>query len=194
MKSADKTRKALMDELDALRERVSEMEKREKDSRQPPGNYGERTERTFAQMSHMHEAVFAIFGRKLEFVNDRFSDFFNLSPEEACSSGFDPMMLIAPEDRRDIRELYREGCCGAFTTKQLNFTGLSKDGIKKECEIFLLFIPYKWGLAIHGTLRGISAGRSIDDELHRRHSDLRVELNAVPTAVLYADRGHLLIQ
>jgi len=132
MKSADKTRKTLLEELEALRARVSELEKREKDSRQPPGNYGERTERTLAQLSHMHEAVFVIFDRKLEFVNDRFADFFNLSPEEACSSGFDPMTLIAPEDRRDIRELYREGCCGAFTTKQLNFTGLSKDGPSKK--------------------------------------------------------------
>jgi hypothetical protein len=101
------------------------------------------------------------------------------------------MTLIAPENRHDIREQYRKGCCGAFTTKQLNFTGLSKDGLKRECETFLLFIPYKWGLAIHGTLRSISVDRQIDEALQRRHSDLRVESNAVPTGVLSTDRDHL---
>jgi hypothetical protein len=76
----------------------------------------------------------------------------------------------------------------------LNFTGLSKDGLKIECETFLLFIPYKWGLAIHGTLHSTSVNRRIDEALQRFHSDLRVELNAVPTGVLYADRDHLLMQ
>jgi len=194
MKSANKTKKELTDELEALQERVSELERRERNSRQVLVNFGERTERFFAQMSHMHEAIFVIFDRKLEFVNDRFSELFGLSPEEACNSDFDPMTLIAPENRHDIREQYRKGCCGAFTTKQLNFTGLSKDGLKRECETFLLFILYKWGLAIHGTLRSISVDRQIDEALQSGHSDLRVELNAVPTGVLYADRDHLLMQ
>lgn len=194
MKSPNKTKKELIDELEALRERVSELERHERNSRQTLGNIGERTKRSFAQMSHMHEAIFVIFDRKLEFVNDRFSELFGLSPEEACSSDFDPMTLIAPENRHDIRELYRKGCCGAFTTKQLNFTGLSKDGLKRECETFLLFIPYKWGLAIHGTLRSISVDKRIDEASQWRHSDLRVVSNAVPTGVLYADRDHLLMQ
>ena len=191
VKSANKTKKELTDELEALRERVSKLERRERTSRQTLGNIGERTERSFAQMSHMHEAIFVIFDRKLEFVNDSFAELFGLSPEEACSSDFDPMTLIAPENRHEIREQYRKGCYGAFTTKQLNFTGLSKDGLKRECETFLLFIPYKWGLAIHGTLRSISVDRQIDEALQRRHSDLRVESNAVPTGVLSTDRDHL---
>jgi hypothetical protein len=191
MKSTNKTKKELIDELEALRERVSELERRERNSRQTLGNFGEKAERFFAQMSHMHEAIFVIFDRKLEFVNDRFSELFGVSPGEACSSDFDPMTLIAPESRRVIGELYRKGCCGAFTTKQLNFTGLSKDSLKIECETFLLFIPYKWGLAIHGTLRSISVDRQIDEALQRRHSDLRVESNAVPTGVLSTDRDHL---
>jgi PAS domain-containing protein len=56
-----------------------------------------------------------------------------------------------------------------------------------ECETFLLFIPYKWGVAIHGTLRSISVSRRVDEALQQRHSDLRLALNSVPTGVLYAD-------
>ena len=187
MKSANITQKELMDELEALRERVFDLERRERDSRRALGNFGERTDIFFSQMSHMHEAIFVFFDRKLEYVNDRFAELFGVSPEEACTSDFDSMTLIAPESRRFIWELYKEGCCGAFTTKQFNFTGLSKDGLKMECETFLLFIPYKWGVAIHGTLRSISVSRRVDEALQQRHSDLRLALNSVPTGVLYAD-------
>jgi PAS domain-containing protein len=187
MKSANITQKELMDELEALRERVFDLERRERDSRRALGNFGERTDIFFSQMSHMHEAIFVLFDRKLEYVNDRFAELFGVSPEEACSSNFDSMTLIAPESRRFIWELYKEGCCGAFTTKQFNFTGLSKDALKMECETFLLFIPYKWGVAIHGTLRSISVSRRVDEALQQRHSDLRLALNSVPTGVLYAD-------
>jgi PAS domain S-box-containing protein len=195
MKSANKTKKELINELEALQERVSELERRERNSRQALGNFGERTDRFFPQTGHMQEAIFVVFDRKFEFVNDRFAELFGVSPEEACSSNFDPMTLIVPENRRFIQEQYREGCRGAFTTKQVNYTGLSKNGLKIECETFLLFIPYKWGVAIQGTQRDISVSRRIDEALlQRHHSDLPVVLNAAPTGVLYADRDHLFMQ
>jgi PAS domain-containing protein len=100
------------------------------------------------------------------------------------------MTLIAPESRLFIREQYREGCRGAYTTKQLNYTGLSKEGLKIDCETFLLCIPYKWGVAIQGTLHSTS----IDEALRRHYNDLSVTLNAVPTGVLYSDRDRLFMQ
>jgi hypothetical protein len=194
MNSANKTKKELIDELETLRERVSELARHERNSAQIPGNFGERTDRSSPQMANMHEALFVVFDRKFEFVNERFAELFGVSPEEACSSNFDPMTLIAPESRRFIREQYRVWCRGAFTTRQLNYTGLSKDGLKTACEAFLLFIPYKWGLAIQGTLRSISVNRRSDKALQWRHSDLPGVVNAVPAGGLYADRDHLSMQ
>ena len=190
MKSANKTKKELIDELEALQERVSELEKYERNSRQALGNFGQRMDRSFPQMAHMDEAIFVSFDRKLEFVNDIFAELFSVSPEEACSSNFDPMTLIAPESRLFIRKQYQEGCRGAYTTKQINYTGLSKEGLKIDCETFLLFIPYKWGVAIQGTLHSTS----IDEALRRHYNDLSVTLNAVPTGVLYSDRDRLFMQ
>jgi PAS domain-containing protein len=194
VKSVNKTKKELIYELKALRERVSELERQQRNSRQVMGNFGARTDRSFPQMAHMHEAIFVVFDRKLEFVNDRFTELFGVSPEEACSYNFDPMTLIAPESRRFIQEQYREGCLGAFTTKQFNYTGLSKDGLKIACETFFMFIPYKWGVAIQGTLRSTSVSRRIDEALQKRHNDLPFVFNAVPAGVMYADRDHLLMQ
>jgi PAS domain S-box-containing protein len=189
MKPMNKTKQELIDEMAALRERVSELEKYERNSGQALGNFGERTDRSFPQVTHIQEAIFVVFDRKFEFVNDGFVELFGVSPEEACSPNFDPMTLVAPESRRFVRELYREACRRSCTTKQFNYTGLSKDGLKIECETLLLFISYKWGVAIQGTLYGISPiSRRIDEPLQRRHSNLPSVSNVVPTGVPYAEK------
>ena len=195
MQSTNKTKKELLDELEALRKRVGELEQQEINSRRDPENFRDRTSQCFPQKADTLEAIYVVFDRKFEFANDRFAELFGVSQEEVCSSNFDPMTLIAPESRLFIQEQYREGCRGAFTTKQINYTGLSRDGLKIECDTFLMFIPYKWGVAIQGMLRSISASiQQIDKALTMRHSDLPFGLNAVPRGVLYADRDHQLIQ
>ena len=78
MKSANKTKKELIDELKALRERVSKLERQKRNSRQALGNYREKTGRSYAQMAYMNEAIFVIFDRKLEFINDKFSELFGV--------------------------------------------------------------------------------------------------------------------
>jgi PAS domain-containing protein len=172
MRSANKTKKELIDELESLRKRISELDGDRQYARQSLRSFGERRGRSFQQIPHMHEAIFVIFDRKFEFVNDRFTELFGILPEEAGSPNFDPMSLIAPESRSFIRELYREACRGVFRTKHFNYIGLSKDRRKIECEAFILLIPYKWGVAIQGTLRSLSVGRRIDEAIHRCHSDL----------------------
>jgi len=194
MKAASKTKKELVGEVEVLRARVSELERYEKDCRQALREFGERMGRYFPQVEHMNEAIFVVFDRKLEFVNERFVELFSISPEEACSDDFNPMTLIAPECRALVREYYREGSRGAFMTNQFEFTGLSKNGHKIECETFILFIPYKWGVAVHGMLRNISVQKRINEELQRHRSDLQIVLNSIPTSVFYTDRDHRFIQ
>ncbi|PKN68565.1 MAG: hypothetical protein CVU54_13950 [Deltaproteobacteria bacterium HGW-Deltaproteobacteria-12] len=195
MKSTDKTKKELFAELEALRMRVCILEKQKINSRLAPGNFGEKPERYFPQKADLLEAIYVVFDGKFEFANDRFAELFGVSPEEVCSASFDPMTLIAPESRPFVQEQYREGCRGAFTTKQINYTGLSKDGLKIDCDTFLMFIPYKWGVAIQGMLRSSSASmRQVDEALPMRHSDLSSGLNAVPRDVLYTGRDHQLMQ
>lgn len=189
-----KTKKVLIAELEALRKRVSEMERHERNLLQATGNFGEITDRSFSQTANMHEVVFVTFDRKLEFVNDRFTELFGVEPEEACSFDFDPITLVAPESRCLVLEQYREGLSGAFKTKQFNFTGLSKDGLKIPCETLLMFIPYKWGFSIQGKLRNIYESTRIDDSLQKRCNDLPFVFNTVPTGVLYADRYPLSVQ
>ena len=190
MKSTTKTKKELLDELAALRKQVYELEQQKINSQRAPENFRNRTGQCFPQKADTLDAIYVVFDRKFEFANDRFAELFGVSQEEVCSSKFDPMTLIAPESRPFIQEQYREGCRGAFTTKQINYTGLSKDGLKIECDTFLMFIPYKWGVAIQGMLRN----NSIDEALRRHYRDLPVISSIVPPGVVHSDRERLSMQ
>jgi diguanylate cyclase (GGDEF)-like protein/PAS domain S-box-containing protein len=194
MKATTKTKQQLIDKIAALQVRISELEAMEREAGQAQRDFGERIGRYFPQANHMKEAIYVIFDRKYEFVNDQFAEMFGVTAEEVCQRGFDPMTLIAPESRSFIAEKYRKGTRGEFSVQQYDFTGMTKDGVKIECETFLLFIPYKWGVAIHGMLRNISVQKRIDEELQRHRSDLQIVLNSIPTSIFYTDREHRFIR
>ncbi len=194
MKPKSKTKKQLVDELDALQERILELEASGIDPRYPQRDFGERIGGYFPQVEHMNEAIYVIFDRKYEFVNEKFAELFGVTQEEICSASFDPTTLVAPESRHFIREKYRQGSHGEFMVQQYEFTGLTKDGVKIECETFVLFVPYKWGVAIHGMLRNITVRKRIDEELQRNRSDLQIVLNSIPTSIFYTDKDHRFVR
>jgi diguanylate cyclase (GGDEF)-like protein/PAS domain S-box-containing protein len=194
MKAINKTKKQLIDELEALQKRVLELEAFEIGLKEVRQEFGKRVGEYFPQMQHMEDAIYVIFDRKYEFVNDKFAVMFGYLPEEICNPAFDMMTLIAPESRRFIRDKHKHGSHGEFMVDQYEFTAQNKDGIKMDCETFVLFVPYKWGIAIHGMLRNITVRKRIDEELQRSRSDLQVVLNSIPTSIFYQDKNHRFIQ
>jgi diguanylate cyclase (GGDEF)-like protein/PAS domain S-box-containing protein len=194
MKEARKTKKQLVDELTTLRQRITDLENIENEARQAQREFGEKLGRYFPQIEHMNEAIYVIFDRTYEFVNNKFAELFGVTSEDVCGHDFDPMSLVAPESRRFIREKYREGSRGEFTVRQFEYTGLTKEGLRIECEAFVLFIPYKWGVAIHGMLRDVSVRKRIDVELQRQRGDLQIVLNSIPTSIFYTDTNHRFIR
>ncbi|MBA3035962.1 MAG: diguanylate cyclase [Desulfobacterium sp.] len=194
MNSTRKTKKQLIEELAALKERVLELEALEKASGDSKKELGERIGRYFPQVEHMDEAIYVLFDRKYEFVNNKFAELFGVTPDEICNPEYDPMTLVAPESRKFVKNKYRLSSSGEFMTQQYEFTGMTKDGIKIECETFILLIPYKWGVAIHGMLRNINVRKRIDEELQRNRSDLQIVLNSIPTSIYYLDNNHHFIR
>ncbi|MFH2045199.1 MAG: PAS domain S-box protein [Pseudomonadota bacterium] len=194
MNSMRKTKKQLIEELDSLKERILELEALEKASGQSKKELGEKIGRYFPQVEHMDEAIYVLFDRKYEFVNNQFAKLFGVTPDEVCSQEFDPMKLVAPESRKLVTNKYKLSSSGEFMTQQYEFTAMKNDGSRIECETFILLIPYKWGVAIHGMLRNISVRKRIDEELQRNRSDLQIVLNSIPTSIYYMDTNHRFIQ
>jgi len=195
MDAMKKTKKQLVDDLVALQARISELEKVERGpSVEAQQDFSEGMSRYFPYVEYMNEAIYVICDRKYEFASQKLAALFGVTPEEVCVPGFDPMTLVAPESRQFVREKLKEGYSGEFAVQEYEYTGMKKDGSRIECETFILFIPYKWGVAIHGILRDISVRKRIDEELQRPRGDLQVVLNSIPTSVFYTDRDHRFIR
>jgi diguanylate cyclase (GGDEF)-like protein/PAS domain S-box-containing protein len=191
MKAESKTKAQLVDELANLRERIAELEG---EAQQAERNFAERMGRYFPQAETIKEAIYVMFDRKYEFVNHEFAEIFGMTPEEICYPDFDPTRLIAPESRQFVMDKHRQKNSGQLASLQYEFTGLTREGLKIDCETVVLFIPYKWGVAIHGMLRNVTARKRIDEELQRHRNDLQIVLNSIPTSVFYTDLNHRFTQ
>ncbi len=194
MKDEHKTKKVLIEELNSLRMRVAELEQSEAAWREVHGDISERMGHYFALVDQPDDAIFVIFDRKFEFINQRFEDLFSVTADEVCNADYNPLNLIATESRDFVIKQIQKGSRGAFSSKQFEFAAITKDSRKIECETTVIFIPYKWGVAIHGILRNVTVRKRIDEELRRERSDLQLVLNSIPTSIYYTDRNHRFIQ
>ena len=192
--ASNKTKQQLIDEINDLKLRIAELESAERALCQAHQDFGVKLGRYFPQVNHMKEAIYVIFDRKYEYINEHFAEMFGYTPEEICHPAFNMLRLVAPECRGLLLDKYRRGSAGEFTAEQYEFSGVTKDGCKIECETFVLFIPYKWGVAIHGMLRNISMQKRIDEELQKRREDLQIVLNSIPASIFYTDMDHRFIQ
>jgi len=85
-----------MAEVATLQEKLYELEALERDASQAQRDFGEKLGRYFLQMEHMNEAIYVMFDRKYEYINDKFAEMFGITQEEVCHPDFDPMTLVAP--------------------------------------------------------------------------------------------------
>src|SRR3990170_3061453 len=99
MKTINKTKKELINELVILRDRVSELEVLTRDSGEAPQDLGEAMSQYFPHVELMNYAMYVIFDWQYEFVNQKYASLFGTTPEEICKPGFDPMLLVAPGSR-----------------------------------------------------------------------------------------------
>ena len=194
MKDEDKTKKALIEELNFLRRRIAELEQLEADWKHAQRDLSEGMGHYFSLVNQPDDAIFVVFDRKFEFINERFEEIFSVKSDQARAPDFNPMDLVAPESRSFVLEQVQKGSRGAFSSKKFEVTAMTKDGRKIECETTVIFIPYKWGTAMHGILRNVTVRKRIDEELQRERADLQLILNSIPTSIYYTDRNHRFIQ
>lgn len=194
MSDQKKTKKQLLEELELLRKKNSELEgikfRRIEDLRKANKDmtFG------FPILEQQSEGIFVIFDRQFEFVNQKFEDLFGYSMPEICGTGFDLMSIVAPESKNFVKRKFAEGYRGEFNAQQFEFTGIKKDGRKIECHTSIIFIPYKWGVAIHGILNDISVIKRINEELQKPQDNLQSALDSIPTSIFYTDKSHRFFQ
>jgi len=195
MKDEKKTKQQLIGELGLLRRQVADLEEIKSKQTDEIRMLNERMGYYFPRIEQFNsDALFVIFDRKFEFVNTAFEEIFGFEAGEIVGSDFDTMKIIDPDWRKFVQNKFREGLRGDFSVHQFEFIGLKKDGRKVGCEASVIFIPYKWGMAIHGVLHDVTMRKRVNDELQRNIDKLQSALDSIPTSVFYLDSDQRFIK
>jgi PAS domain S-box-containing protein len=144
MKDEHKTKKQLINEMNVLRIKLAELEEIQVQKR---NDY-----RLIMPSMSDNNALYVVFDKKLEYVNEAFENLFGYAADEICHDEFDIMTLIAPKFRIPLKKIFDQGIRGDRRACQFDFLGMNKDGHLFECNTSAIFVPYKWGTAIHGMM------------------------------------------
>lgn len=195
MKDVNKTKQQLIGELGFLRRQLADLEEVKAKQTDEIRMMNERMGYYFPRIEHINkDALFVIFDRKFEFVNRAFEEIFGYDSGDIIGPDFDAMKMIDPDWRKFVQNKFREGLRGDFSVHQFEFIGLKKDGRKVGCEASVIFIPYKWGMAIHGVVHDVTMRKRVSDELQRNIDKLQTALDAIPTSVFYMDGRHRFVK
>jgi PAS domain S-box-containing protein len=148
MSTARKTDKQLIDEVAELRCEVATLKKMAEQQESKITELKRGIGQSISGHMQLMDALYVIFDRKYEFVNQTFENLFGYRKDEICQSRFDIMKVITPEYRSAVEKTFTDGIRGNYNIRNFKFEGLKKDGIKIECDTSVIFIPYKWGTSL----------------------------------------------
>ncbi len=158
MKDENKTKEQILAELMELHVKVGELEKKIIQQESLLNKLKNKTETETYQLrpSLSTDAIYVIFDRKFEYVNQVFEGLFGYTADEIYRPEFELMNLFAPESRKYVQKIFDEGVRGRRDVQQFEFIGRRKDGGTFVCDTSAIFIPYKWGMATNGMMWDVS--------------------------------------
>lgn len=119
-------------------------------------------------IQHSHDAIYVLYDRKFEMINDKFTEMLGVTLEEANHPNFDFMDLVAPGSRKLIKERNRQIMKGdSMPAQQYEFTAIAGDGSEIELEVSVSYIKYKKGIATQGILRDITHRKQLEAQLRQ---------------------------
>jgi two-component system cell cycle sensor histidine kinase/response regulator CckA len=126
------------------------------------------SEKKFRQLFEFsNDAIYIIYNRKFELINQKFQEMFNVTPEEVKRPDFNFLKLVAPKSRKFMMEHIRIIERGEKPESQFYFTALTSEGQEVDVEASVAYLDHKDGIAIQGVLRDLSSRREFDRRLRQ---------------------------
>lgn len=120
------------------------------------------------------DAIFLIYGGRFELVNQRFTELFGVTQEQANAPDFVFSNIIAPKSRHAAKDLAQQV---SNDTKRLGppyeFTALDKDGNEIEVELMVSYPTYHRGLATQGLIRDITERKRMEEERRKAYEQVQ---------------------
>ncbi|MCX6558672.1 MAG: PAS domain S-box protein [Candidatus Aminicenantes bacterium] len=112
-----------------------------------------------------NDAIYLLYDKKFEVINDKFQEIFGLTLEEVNGPDFDFMDLVAPKSKAFVAERSRGVEAGEEVEPVYEFTALAKDGKELDVEVSTAHIKYKNGIATQGILKDITQRKKLEQQL-----------------------------
>jgi PAS domain S-box-containing protein len=129
-----------------------------------------------------HDAIYLLYERKFEFINDRFEELLGVTQEEVQAPHFDFMTLVAPQSRPLIEARMKKMAAGEELSPRYEFTALNADGKAIEVEVSVSYVPYQDGVATQGVLRDVTERKRTEEERQEQLARISL-LNKITRAV-----------
>ncbi len=118
-------------------------------------------------IENSNDAIYLLVGKHFEVINQKFSEYFSVTPEEVKAPEFNFMDLVAPRSKSLIEKRTQMQKQGKRVPSRYEFTGLRKDGKEIDLEVSVTRIPYRGGMATQGILRDITEKKKLEAQLRQ---------------------------
>lgn len=115
------------------------------------------------------DAIYLLYNRRFEMINEKFQEMFCISPAELCRPDFDFINLVAPKSRPMIEKRMQQLAAGEKLEPCYEFTAQDARGKETEVEASVTYIKYKNGMATQGILRDVTTRKKLEEQLRQSH-------------------------
>ncbi len=139
-------------------------------------------------------AVFLIKNKKFELINSMFERMFEYTVEDVSLPEFNFLDLAAPESKIVVEEMYNKMAEGTNIRQTLEFTAITKTGIRKEVDASITYNIIKDEIVIQGIIRDNTYGKHIEKSLHESEEKFRTLFlnHSAVKLIIDPDTGNIL--
>ena len=118
-------------------------------------------------IQHSSDAIYLLYNRRFEVVNDKFLEMFKVDLEYVNSPDFNIMNLVAPHSHHILEERQARLDRGEKIEPKYEFTALTSEGDEFQVEASISYIDYKDGAAAQGIIRDITEAKKLEEQLRQ---------------------------
>ncbi|GAB4370660.1 MAG: hypothetical protein Kow0042_13030 [Calditrichia bacterium] len=118
-------------------------------------------------IQHSGDAIYLLYNRRFEVINEKFQEMFGLTLEDVNKPDFDFISLVAPKSRPMVEDRARRLAAGEKLEPKYEFTALNAAGEEIEVETSVTYIKYKEGIATQGIIRDITERKRLEEQLRQ---------------------------